>query len=438
MKAQSPAPAPITPKILHQVPVTMRQRRQRLTSPWTKCLLVMVSSATMLWSPFASLATVIVKEASIAVVTVPSDPNTDGSVHLTCFRRSKNHLAMDEVEIEKPECCRKLWDLRKNFCENERKFVTCRQDGQEFVSWCTTRIATVPTVSINDTVETLETDEAVPLEPILSLVIFSEQVDEYHEDSLRTGGESLGWRQYHHVDNGSEHSKNESNVRSPFSLSSEPQRDSPLLGHVASELSAEGGMHRSLAHTVTLTFADKNNDSELPIHGFIILYIFLSENVFIDMDDPLDGPCYSSVDTWLCKAELVPTKHAVIDIEQPAFASPQHVVAVRINVQGESLPTEVTVRVATKIHLRYPQLASGTSSHVSVAIPAPLLHTGSFLRGQERLGFVSTFSYGKPITFRVAAGIKEDYGWVALITILCSITGSLVMLRDITRVSKWY
>jgi len=46
----------------------------------------------------------------------------------------------------------------------------------------------------------------------------------------------------------------------------------------------------------------------------------------------------------------------MIDIEQPAFVSPQHVVAIQVSVQGLCSDT-VHHTFATKLHVRYPPLS---------------------------------------------------------------------------------
>eukprot|EP00957_Ditylum_brightwellii_P003675 278585-Ditylum_brightwellii.AAC.1 len=213
----------------------------------------------------------------------------------------------------------------------------------------------------------------------------------------------------------------------------------------------DGGMHRHYHHEMKVDIP--SSSSSLPSattddiktsiiqNGIITTYHPLSQGVYIDVDDPFvldgynshlneDNMCIISMITnasttttnavsYSCQLKLITTPNEIIDIEQPSFVSPQHVVGVEIRISNVVVSTatdddvtalrnnrkeeedeeddKMTIKIeyGTRVHVRYPEpnivsddgnddaimnhMPSLVSpSFVSVHVPKPMLYSGSF------------------------------------------------------------
>eukprot|EP00978_Attheya_sp_CCMP212_P022162 scaffold65752_cov58-Attheya_sp.AAC.3 len=320
-----------------------------------------------------------------------------------------------------------------------------------------------------------------------------------------------------------------SGVPSPFHLAILNDDSSPPLladqrrvqASISSSLSNQGGMHRPFHHKINLSVPNNDHSLKKPEDTVIRMDIALplSEHVYIDMDDPYhDGgtsttacrPSFivpSSVvagnngiptqPLWnvSCSIELIlpPSSSSsssssifetsVIDVEQPSFASPQHVVLFRLHMTMDATTAAATtatrplllsdpssiatthqieIEFSNTLHIRYPSpvvlerdsekrnprwllLSSPQESrHVMVHIPKPIILTGTTdgddgkkQKTEVVVVYPERCTHSNILMLSVAAGADEDYWFVVTITLLSSLIGSIIMIRDISRVSIW-
>lgn len=291
----------------------------------------------------------------------------------------------------------------------------------------------------------------------------------------------------------------------------------PLIGSVRGTLSDDGGMHRAFRHRVLLTMHtipqaagnstaaagsnNNNNNYRLTINATILLPIM--ESAFVDADDPFiveyeksgsGSPegilCRATIDNKHiilrkgsgapeCSMEFVPAE--TVDVEQPAFASRQYVVAYRVsatldltlerptttnNAAGSGMrrrmrkELEVAVDYGTTLHLRYPAptLAEyGLGPSVPAVVQRPVLYSASasFIEEEDDDATAtddadddtSNAKYyalrrtaevpPEPIIIRVAAGLDDDYWWVTAVTMSSALIGGLMLIRNLDSVSMW-
>lgn len=266
----------------------------------------------------------------------------------------------------------------------------------------------------------------------------------------------------------------------------------PLLGIAKGSLSNEGGMHRSFAQTVHLSFLDLPDDNKaryrMKLNGTVLLPI--TESVFIDADDPLiveytkDSP-----DGVKCRAKFVSKSASafetsslenecniqfksseVIDIEQPSFASRQYVVVYYISASLEFEHSnhkgtegfELQIDYGTTLHIRYPspvlnQTGVADGGLVPIVIQQPVLYLAnahiqcltvdcSLERKYILKTDASASEFGtvdkkldmpQLIFINVAAGINADYWWVSLITMSAAVIGGIAVIKGMDSISKW-
>lgn len=195
---------------------------------------------------------------------------------------------------------------------------------------------------------------------------------------------------------------------SPFTLQALQRRKDVVL---ETTLSSNGGMHRIMHHTIQVPASSSR--------AYLILTI--PNAMFVDLDDFVK----ESADTVI---------HAtgIIDIEQPAFVSGQHVIVVESKQSVEAIePT--TINLEGKVHFRYQDPSSDLERMVSIPPPALVILDRD---GSSTLEDLSTFQE-LPIEVLVAAGNGEDFDLVMWITVGACCVGIILMLRDISHVSQW-
>jgi hypothetical protein len=178
------------------------------------------------------------------------------------------------------------------------------------------------------------------------------------------------------------------------------------------DLSKSGGMHRALSINLNLV--------QVSGVGSISMLLVLTEDFFVDIEHLIETPCKG--DFQSCHVTIHSTE--IIDMEEPAFVSPQH--AVRLEVLWHTpLSMEPSLSFALSIHARYPKPIRG--GYVVAKLPAPIL------LGVEG----NNIQPLPPLLAHIPAGLADDGTFVTLATAVCSVVGSVLLLRDLSRVSRW-
>jgi hypothetical protein len=260
----------------------------------------------------------------------------------------------------------------------------------------------------------------------------------------------------------------------------------PLWGYVEGSVSNEGGMHRSYHQSVhlNLDLPRSNDDAPLGRHDSKMninatVFLPISESVFIDADDPLhvayedDTPdgvlCRISIGksmvitTSRCSIQFVSPE--TIDIEQPAFASRQYIVAYEFSAELDLLvpneilenELEIIIEYGTTLHTRYPPLISsdvdqaGRHGVVPIVIQKPVLYSAymrlndydkgtnqHYLLQTDPSAFNEAASLSRDvIIIHVAAGLDDDHAWVTIVTLSLALLGGFVLMRSLDSISIW-
>lgn len=232
--------------------------------------------------------------------------------------------------------------------------------------------------------------------------------------------------------------------------------------------------------------------------GEIVLLHHLTESLFVDVEDS-NFPCNINLKTSAgtidsvvllhemlsCKVELVTPLDRVINIEQPSFSSPQNMIAYRIFI-FPSKPVEIDNRIelgkskivtqiflsleivfTTTLHFRYPSPIIARKETieindpsvtlqstfkklynnciVNVTVPQVVMYSAkcvcstyapntSFAFPLSKHQF---YQYPNHIMKTTAAGCESDFVIVVITSLLFTLFGSLVLMKDISRASKW-
>jgi hypothetical protein len=175
--------------------------------------------------------------------------------------------------------------------------------------------------------------------------------------------------------------------------------------YVTSTLSQDGGMHRQWHHHLT-------GLSPKTVSTSIWLLIFLTEDVFVDVEDIISGSITGGRLRQIHTSEI-------INIELPSFDSPQHVIGVELEADSEE------IHLTTTLHLRYLE-AQPNSTTTTLQLPNPILwnqQANALLKGT--------------IVKDVATGLSGDSWWATAVTLCCGIVGALLLLKDLWQVCEW-
>jgi hypothetical protein len=182
------------------------------------------------------------------------------------------------------------------------------------------------------------------------------------------------------------------------------QLGTPMVHNVESTISSEGGMHRTWYHHL----------SDVEPGSTVLLLLFLTEHVYVDIEDLIQDKVQGGSLLQIHTSET-------ISVELPAFDSPQHVIVLELKVHDASSH----IILATKLHLRYLELSNNDNATTTIQLPHPVLWNA---RGRMP----------EPIIIQnVATGLAKDLWLITTISILCSLTGSLLLLKDLLQVSQW-
>lgn len=184
---------------------------------------------------------------------------------------------------------------------------------------------------------------------------------------------------------------------------------------IYSELSESGGMHRMLS--VKLSF------DQLDFHqGSVSILLVLTEDFFVDIEQLIKSPCVGEFE--FCNLVIHSISDETINTEEPTFVSPQH--TLRIEVSWTTpLSSEPYLSFALSIHARY---ATPNGGYVVAMLPAPILLD---------MGKNDMLPKQKPLSVHIPAGNSYDYICVTFATATWSLLGSILLLRELSRVSSW-
>jgi hypothetical protein len=257
----------------------------------------------------------------------------------------------------------------------------------------------------------------------------------------------------------------------------------------------ERGMHRSFTHTISLDISKQLLLQDGSHKVQIQMFHPLSRDVYVDVDEPFPfgNSCWTSISTvrntqqdryikehlFDCKVHLITVPDSIIDIEQPTFSSPQHVVAFVIDVvldamddgdvyekkvrwKGDSFHLAVTF--VTQLHFRYAETIHRSNvgklgSLSMVHIPTPFVHGAKLSHWKEiengtlsetviynhvkridatrhHVEFVSSGSWERALG-EITTGVDDHHDIVIFITLLASLAGAWRILNDMSKVSIW-
>lgn len=285
---------------------------------------------------------------------------------------------------------------------------------------------------------------------------------------------------------------------SPFSTNTLSKDDKcTLTATLHSDVSSTGGMLRKFPQSIRLkghvSNYSQSNLSYSKLNGKILLHLPISEGTFLDLDDPfqdyIEDPCsllHSDGSESLlhganvtCHVSVISPSATrndssyelarIIDIEQPAFVSPQHVVLIQLDFQIEfgsiSVDSQVLIdlnfRFVPLLHIRYlmPIGNKMKERRQSLFIPAPFFFEAvvEFSTDEEHnesgknfmpvcfdYNHTKTF-YAKdqlqesfhPIYIQVSSGYDIHHDYVAFITTIVSLVGAWKLLNSMSRISLW-
>jgi hypothetical protein len=208
----------------------------------------------------------------------------------------------------------------------------------------------------------------------------------------------------------------------------------PLIkASVLSSLDDSGGMHRDFHHAIHIQVDRGIRHWKATFY----MALYVPQNFFVHVDDALGT--LECGDAKFCHAEF--THSHVIDIEQPAFDSPQHVTWIKVEVASQKQKHQAHLQLTSKFHIRYPfPLQVFGDVWTMVELPLPQLIFGIYqLDGEDlyRTWHDIQRQDLSAIPIAIAAGNHHDYPWVVGITVMCCLLGVATMLYDIVQVSQW-
>jgi hypothetical protein len=233
--------------------------------------------------------------------------------------------------------------------------------------------------------------------------------------------------------------------------------DAAVNTSLRSTLSETGGMHRDFHHVLQLgnvppecqriDTMERNNSCTFSV--WISLY--LPPDVFVNTEDAFSSN-HPSIDFQIYTADH---GKELIDQEEPAFASPWHVVLVHLQgpvgvldaQQMHSTPTTmIVIEWDTLLHIRYPSPVLNRDFARMHAL-APQLVDGEILQSIDATTNTTRWKMMMApnsndldpavLSTWLAVGREEDYPWVLGFTMVAATVGAVVMLRDISRVASW-
>jgi len=411
-------------------------------------------------------------KAAITIQSVGKDEfyaSSYSSLHLTCFANQ------DNFQLSKEECCMGLFKTVENVCEV----------GKIAKNVCNL-------FSLNDIFEERCNLVIAPVSPSYNkpsnyfpIYYMTLSISESDSASIPLGSEvnpMMKKNRFHqYIGRGSNSfaGKEENIVHSPFHAVMEEDVNQSngegLIGMITSTLSPEGGMHRRYKHKISL---HQSGEKEISGHifGNIEVLLPITEGVFIDLDSPFDDHIENACNLYYtitktksnensqqrlqnkgarCQVDSVIVPNANIDIEQPSFVSPQHVVTFRISFDFDGDISEtllsLDIEVTTMLHLRYPAPVLKEQGYqkpgfATLSVDPAYLYGGSVNIGSSKDESALKFDIVLDTSFdnntnllslEVAAGFDDHYNFVAAATVIVSFIGAFSMLKDLSKVTVW-
>jgi hypothetical protein len=268
-------------------------------------------------------------------------------------------------------CCERLLQ------ETKRTTTTSSSAAPESVvelSFCLASISTVPA-----------TDEKI-------LSLYSNSYSILHSDTLDR--QNVPSQQAWEIQSAPNEIWNRT-AKSPF------RGEKPFVHMVESHISEDRGMHRTVVHWLSFVEPGK----------IVKLFLFMTEQVYIDVEDLLDGDIEGGILRDINTAEIP-------SVELPSFQSPQYVVTLEIEV------TNPYVFLKTKLHLRYLELAAENRTTI-LQLPHPMLWNSRGITPE-------------PLRIENASTALERDAWlISTATTFLSILGAALLLWDYWKISRW-
>ena len=184
---------------------------------------------------------------------------------------------------------------------------------------------------------------------------------------------------------------------------------------IHSELSHSGGMHRTLSVNI---FFDPLEIQQ----GSVSMLLVLTEDFFVDIEQFIKEPCVGEFES--CNLIIHSESDEIINTEEPTFVSPQHTLRIEVLWTTPFTP-EPYLSFALSIHSRY---ATPNGEYVIAKLPAPTLLDTEI---NDRVPMQ------QPLSVHIPAGYSNDYSCVTFATATSSLLGSILLLRELSRVSHW-
>ena len=235
-------------------------------------------------------------------------------------------------------------------------------------------------------------------------------------------------------------------------------KHAPIFFHTntSSILSGEG-MHQTFHNEIQI-FLDKKNQEksknlETINNGFVLFLMPISEHYFIDMDDPspheknFGCQIYASPASHMpyeCQIQMIINDEQRMDIEQPSFVSPQHIIALNIsfysnhrinNEKAHYLKFPLRLSFDLTLHLRY---LEPIATYMNITVPSPFVYCGEFqdasnhniYRFQSHDNMIKT----KQI-ISVCTGSSDHFWIVIIFTGLAGLIGAMLTIKFISQLS---
>ena len=223
----------------------------------------------------------------------------------------------------------------------------------------------------------------------------------------------------------------------------------PFRVTLSSSLSESGGMHRQLSisidveHNQVASSAEEMESKSEVANMTMFVLLVVSESWFVDVEDPFASTvaCHNGLEH--CNVEWI--YPSIIDIEDPAIDAIPHFVPIKISFRGHPSAKHQKLDVAVNVHSRYPLLSDDTTRTQTLYLIEPLILGGFYetLSGGENniQNYYHKIPEGSAAlrahTTTVGAGAARDYDLVLAVTMLASLIGFLINLRDVSRISRW-
>jgi len=405
--------------------------------------------------------------------------------HLTCF-----HLPSHQEELSKEQCCAEMLGILEELNQNEKP--EDHNQSKQASNKVTAKLPSIPALSDIFDLGPQDKDHSINAQhtshmrklcqeqvaPIPYAVQQQEQriptasyywsifqsykfrrgnndttVVQHVEDALK---ETTFAR---HMIGGDIHAH--SDVKSPFHLAdsllenevnrADPTQESVVPSIVSSVVEDEAGMHRHVIHQIQIPIG-----TWVVGNASMVLLWPVSQYTFINLDDPYEAatsnPCQVISDpSYNCHIDLL--HQGIIDIEQPSFASGQHVVAFALKIdrsepqiqndisnkeEKEISSTEdggdLKLILTTMLHTRY---LAPTCETATLRIATPVVFSGAINTTKNTTVKMIPSSNEQLLLLEVPTGCMDDYDFVMMATMGFSVVGSLVMLQFMTQASQW-